>query len=97
MVKDRNDLKKLKEERNKKKAECPPGTKKMLDEEKEKLLENMKIKLKETLQEYATCPISPQSISAKNKKIEIEKRIEKLEMDIHLFSNKKTIFIEDDD
>lgn len=97
IIQDRNDLSKLKEEKIRHKAECPPGTKKMLAEDRKKLIEGMKYKLKETLQDYAKCPIAPQSISAKNKKIDIEKRMEKLETDLHLFNNKKTIFIEDDE
>jgi hypothetical protein len=51
IIQGRNDLSKAKEEKIKQKAECPPGTKKMLDEDRQTLIEGMKCKLKETLQD----------------------------------------------
>lgn len=48
MIKDRNDLNKLKEDKTKQKKECPPGTKKMSEEQKDELLKGMKQTLKDT-------------------------------------------------
>jgi hypothetical protein len=51
MVKERNNIKTLKAEKLKQKKECPPGTRKMSEEQKQELIETMKIRLKEANEE----------------------------------------------
>lgn len=90
--KDREDKEKqrLIDEENKK---CPPGTRKMPEEERLKMLDELKETKKNIEAEIMKFPISMKTKAIQQKKSEMEAQLDKVENSIKVFS-KEVVYVQ---